>query len=1792
MAINIHKRAIQQVNLVALLLIFILPFAAVVYQLIAEVNASTNFARQELYGTAYLRPLQTLLETVPQNRLLAHRYFSNGAGLSELKRSQTQIDANFEALAAVDRQLGDVLGTTPAFQALQQDWNRLKVLTLTLSPGSASDRRIQLMHRQLIADIRVIISQVGDRSKLILDPDLDSYYLMDSVVLKLPERQDLLAQVQLLGEGILRQGALTPEERGQLIVFAGLLTANLDETRSGMQVAWQNNPSQTLKPALAAPVSESLSATSTFVQTLNQLIEADSLNLSVAEYEATAAAALAANSHLWQETAAQLDALLQARIARFSRKIYSIEIFALLVLAVVLYIFVAFCRNQAERQQAQRRLNAQHATTRVLAESLTLDQATPRVLQAICDSLGWEVGELWRIDSHSKVLRLVQRWQTESLPASDTSPQLDQVSRSIAFASGEGLPGRVWQQQRAIWIDDIAKDPEFRRGTIAADLRLRVACGFPILNGDRVLGVMSFLSRSVQPADPELLKMMAAIGTQIGQFMQRKQIEFALQDIAQGISIATGEAFFHTLVDKLVTALQIDYAFIGELVIGHDHQKIHTVAVCAGGETVDNFEYHLEYTPCQTVVGQRLRYYPLGVSQQFSQDARLGRMAAECYMGAPLFSAIGQPLGLLAVFSRKPLANQALAESMLKIFATRVAAELERSRAEAALRQSEALQRMALNAACMGAWDWNIVTGEENWSPEVETIFGLTSGTFDGTYEDFLRLVHPDDRQQLEQAQERALREGMEYSSEYRIIQPKGSERWVNSRGNMVRDEAGNPLRLTGVTMDITDRKRTELALAESERRLRQQSQALTNLAHHRALSEGNLEAALQAITEAAAEPLAVERTIVWLYSSDRSKLHCADLYERSCNRHSAGMELVAADYPIDFGGLSRVIATADVQREPTMQEFWHTYCQPLGVRASLDAPIIVAGQIVGVVCHEHVGSSRPWSLTEQNFAGSIADFISLAIEASERQRTEAALRQAEEKYRSIFENAVSGIFQTTVDGRYLSANPALARIYGYRSPEELMSQLTSTQLYVDPDRRQQFVQLMQAQNAVSDFESQVYRRDGQTIWIAENAMAIRDDHGNLLYYEGTVEDITLAKRLEAERQCTEEALKRQLAAIEASIDGISIVDAAGQFIYMNQAHAEIYGYDSPEALIGKSWAVLYDAEELSRFQQEIMPALQETGRWRGEAVGKRRDSSTYPQEVSLAVVADGLVCVVQDITERKQVEVALRDSKEVAEAANHAKSQFLANMSHELRTPLNAIIGYSEMLQEDAEALGYGDIAPDLEKIRGAGKHLLALINDILDISKIEAGKMELYLETFDLSTLIYEVQTTIAPLIEKNNNALHLVCPTDLGNMYADLTKVRQILLNLLSNAAKFTENGTITLTIEQTAEIAWDLPMQSSSPVGVIAAAAHPAWIAFQVKDTGIGMSLEQLEKVFQAFTQADASTTRKYGGTGLGLAISRRFCQMMGGDISVASKVGEGSTFTIRLPLQVSAGATPPAAIETPLQPEGDSRDQRAIDAVQGKLLVIDDDPAVRLLMTRYLVKEGFQVETAATAEEGLQLARDLRPDAITLDVLLPGANGWTVLSTLKADPDLADTPVIVMTIVDDKNLGFALGAADYLTKPIDYRRLTHLLHSYRPQQMPITAEPGRVLIVEDDLDTRDMFRHILQKEGWTVTEAANGRLALEQLTDTVPDLILLDLMMPEMDGFQFVSAMRQQPEWRSVPILVVTAMDLTAGDRLALNGYVEQVLQKGTYSRDELLREVRDLVVTCIRHRLSRRERTE
>jgi len=776
----------------------------------------------------------------------------------------------------------------------------------------------------------------------------------------------------------------------------------------------------------------------------------------------------------------------------------------------------------------------------------------------------------------------------------------------------------------------------------------------------------------------------------------------------------------------------------------------------------------------------------------------------------------------------------------------------------------------------------------------------------------------------------------------------------------------------------------------------------------------------------------------------------------------------------------------------------------------------------------------------------------------TERKEAEAALRRSEEQFRLLIENASDLITIVGEDGTIRYQSPSVERILGYRAGELVGENLFA---FIHPEDSAYLVDhltmLMRKRGLGGLLEFRFLHRNGS--W------RILQSVGNNLTNAPTINGIVFNSRDFTEQKEAESALNQTeanlTALIENTQDSIWSVDSDYHVLTCNSTFKLVfqatYGH---ELHIGSDILAYLPLEVAAEWKTNYERALhgerfilEERIEFPNVAVDIE---VSYNPIVSADTLITGVSCMARDITDRKQFERELQKAKESAESANRAKSAFLANMSHELRTPLNAIIGYSEILEEDADDMGYTEIVPDLVKIRSAGSHLLDLINNILDLSKIEAGKMELYLETFDIEKMLDNVITTIQPLVDKNKNMLKMELGENLGLLHADATKVRQTLFNLLSNATKFTQSGTITLSVRRVLD--------------------EGEWIVFKVSDTGIGMTHEQMESVFKEFTQADVSTTRKYGGTGLGLTISRRFCQMMGGDITVESMIDVGTTFTAILPVQVIQAENEKIATrEIPINLRPLKTTGKA-----GKVLIIDDDPFVRELVSRSLAREGFMVEVASDGAEGLRMAKEILPDAITLDVMMSGMDGWSVLALLKADPILADIPVVMITIVDDRNRGFALGASGYLTKPIDRKQLATLLSRYRRTEDD-TRSSGQILIVEDHPETREMMVRTLEKEGWQVQEAQDGLEALERISVTVPDLILLDLMMPNMDGFEFVAELRKNVDWRTIPVIVVTAKDLSAEERQQLNGYVEQVLTKHAYDRDELLNELSTLVRTQI-----------
>jgi len=823
--------------------------------------------------------------------------------------------------------------------------------------------------------------------------------------------------------------------------------------------------------------------------------------------------------------------------------------------------------------------------------------------------------------------------------------------------------------------------------------------------------------------------------------------------------------------------------------------------------------------------------------------------------------------------------------------------------------------------------------------------------------------------------------------------------------------------------------------------------------------------------------------------------------------------------------------------------------------------------------------------------------FLSVYRDITVRKRAEESLLHERKLLRTLIDNLPDLIYVKDRDMRFVVNNVAHARFLGMASPSELFGKTVADIYPPDVAERHLVVERHTIALGIPQFnqEGQLRNSQGQLRWLSTTEIPTFDSERNSTGLVGIVRDITDQKRSaqmqEVLYHIADAAVKTQSLndVLTAIHEQISILLPAVNF-YIALCDEEMTQISFPyfvdeedttpephafrkgltEYVIRTGTELFASAETCTRMAKrgEIEFIGTPSELWLGVplrvdnvpigamVVQSYRDQQLYSESdlAMLKLISSQVASAIarkraeEQIQESLQVirekSVELEKARDEALNANKAKSTFLANMSHELRTPLNAIIGYSEMITEEMQDQGSTEFVTDLEKIKIAGKNLLSLINDVLDLSKIEAGRMEIYLEEFDLNTLLEEIVVTVQPLMMKNGNAL--VTDFELGNpvVRLDLTKVRQIIFNMLSNASKFTDHGAITLCVRST---------ERSNGVPEI---------VLRITDTGIGMTEEQKAKLFQDFTQADSSTTRKYGGTGLGLAISKRFCEMMDGSITVETKSGVGTTFVITLPARLmDEHGTPAPAAEKRVSPGQEA-------ASRPTVLVIDDDAVVRDLLERTLEKEGYRVELTSSGDAGIQRAREVCPAAIILDVLMPRKDGWSVLKDLKADPELARIPVIMYTMVEEKKFGFAIGAAGYLIKPVEREKILEVL-----KRVQKNAAGDSVLIIDDDTVMRERCSFLLEKEGWHVVQAANGVQALSMIGERRPGLILLDLMMPEMDGFEFLDILRSKEEWTGIPVIIVTAKDLTNDEREQLRGSAHRIVEKGSSSPEDIVRQL-------------------
>jgi PAS domain S-box-containing protein len=644
------------------------------------------------------------------------------------------------------------------------------------------------------------------------------------------------------------------------------------------------------------------------------------------------------------------------------------------------------------------------------------------------------------------------------------------------------------------------------------------------------------------------------------------------------------------------------------------------------------------------------------------------------------------------------------------------------------------------------------------------------------------------------------------------------------------------------------------------------------------------------------------------------------------------------------------------------------------------------------------------------------------------------------------------------------------------------------------------------------------------------------------------------AQREIGERRKIEEEIRHQKEYYESLLvnNPVAVVtaDLVGTIVSWNPMAEVLFGY-TQEEVIGQNLDDIVAKD--SPFRSEAIGYTKEVievGRVYTTTQRVRKDGSLVDVELlALPVIVGGkevgFIAIYHDISERVRIEEELRQSKEDAEAASQAKSTFLANMSHELRTPLNAIIGFTRLVKRRS-----GDVLPqkqadNLDKVLGSADHLLELINSVLDLSKIEAGRVDIQPTMFGIETLVEACLETVRPLAKSHHLQLNMEFESGLPHLHTDQDKVRQILINLLGNAIKFTKQGAIT-----------------------VSAGRNEDNLMLAVADTGIGIPEDDLERIFEEFQQVDTSTTRKHGGTGLGLSISRHLAHLLNGEISVESTVGVGSTFTLVIPLRFSG----PEVAATP-----DTRED-AVAASEEHLplvLAIDDDPNTIDLLRENLSEAGYRVSKAYSGKEGLDKARSLQPNVIILDILFPRESGWEILSELKTDPITREIPVIVLSVVDDKKRGYRLGAYDYLVKPFDRDNLMRVLEGITE----LDRQPISLLAVDDDPKIIDLIGQLLEDEPYQITSAENGTLALKAISRSQPDIILLDLLMPEMDGFAVIEHLRHDEELHTIPILVLTAKDLTEDEETWLNERAASVSKKQGLTTEQLLQDLRGALRT-------------
>jgi len=834
-----------------------------------------------------------------------------------------------------------------------------------------------------------------------------------------------------------------------------------------------------------------------------------------------------------------------------------------------------------------------------------------------------------------------------------------------------------------------------------------------------------------------------------------------------------------------------------------------------------------------------------------------------------------------------------------------------------------------------------------------------------------------------------------------------------------------------------------------------------------------------------------------------------------------------------------------------------------LDIAAHLLKPASYLALLAGVLSSLYTTSQR-----EQAALGTIRRInATLQEQVRIRAGAEKVLQRSEERLQSFLDGAHDLIQSTDAQGHLVYVNPAWLEAFGYRHDE--LDDLRLQDL-VHPDDRTRVAHHFSrvfAGERLPRLELDFVTADGRSMTCSGSVTPYVGDE-QAVTAQGIFRDVSAQRRAEHELAASQANLA---AVVESTGDPIWSVDHDQRIVTMNTAFAlGIEARTGREPAMGDGVEQVFPADEVAWYREVQQRAL-DGGRFselREEPLGgETRFMEIYGQPVQGAGGVAGAVMFARDITRRIRAEEGLRMAKEEAESANRAKSHFLANMSHELRTPLNSVIGFANVLLKNRGGnLGEQDLN-FLDRILVNGRHLLSLINQVLDLAKVEAGRMELDLDEYDLSGLVRETVRQLEGQAKTKQVSLDADVPPQPVIAEIDVAKLRQVLINLVGNALKFSEGGEVVVRLEVDGD-------------------RRP--VALHVADTGVGIPDDRLEAIFDAFGQADATTAREFGGTGLGLAISRSLCLLMGYDLTAESEVGVGSTFSVRMEsvhgprpggsdratqqdsgtmieaAAVAIGAATAQARAAAAAAAAEEGDHEAGDGL--RVLVVDHETKSRGRLARLLDEFGCSIEMAGTAEDGIDRARTHRPDLILLDLELPGTEGWEALRKFKADDDLRGVPVAVISERRAHERGRLLGAVDLLTRPVPREALLRLLWRH-----VVRSHGGRVLIVEDDEDTQELLREHLETAGLEVEVAGDGEAALHAMKQYAPDAILLDLMMPVMDGMTFLGRMRQDPYTQGLPAVVLTARDLSPDEERYLGSAASWVIRKGDDVEAELHR---------------------